>query len=389
MKKLAIFAAAFVLTLGLAQCKKEQPNAQISEGETVHITLNVNNNGSRADVNTSTGHITFNDNDKLYVGYNNAYVGTLDYSTSANKFSGDITISKSGSQRLHFYYLGGSLEPAIDGTEYTVDISDQSENYPVISYGTSNVDYTGGGTYSTTLLNKCALVEFTTNEIPTTTAVSISGMKNKLTVDFNGNTLTPSSEGTGSITLHTESTTSRWAILLPDGEVTTTATAEGYEESESFTIPAINNNDYWTQTNDKNISFTLTEAAATTITLTPSQIGDIFEGESKTINGITITTRYEEDGGSAFLEYNGVGEMYFGCAEFTFSSSERKISKIEVNYTGGAESGGDPYVTESWEVENSAGKFTLSGDPTYSVKWYYYYGEIYEVRSIVFTLSND
>ena len=50
MKKSAIFAAAFVLTLGLAQCKKEQPNAQISEGETVHITVNVNNNGSRADI---------------------------------------------------------------------------------------------------------------------------------------------------------------------------------------------------------------------------------------------------------------------------------------------------------------------------------------------------
>ena len=75
MKKLAIFAAAFVLTLGLAQCKKEQPNAQITEGETVHITVNVNNNGSRADIqDPSTGHYDFKDGDKLYVGYNNAKV---------------------------------------------------------------------------------------------------------------------------------------------------------------------------------------------------------------------------------------------------------------------------------------------------------------------------
>ena len=267
MKKSAIFAAAFVLTLGLAQCKKEQPNAQITEGETVHITVNVNNNGSRADIqDPSSGQYDFKDGDKLYVGYNGACVGTLDYSASI--FSGDITISQSGSQRLHFYYLGGSLEPAIDGTEYTVDISDQTSNYPVISYGTSTKDYsTGKDSYTTVLLNQCALVEFTTNEIPVETAVSISGMKNKLTVDFNGNTLTPSSEGTGSIKLHAESATSRWAILLAnEEEVESTASAEGYDAT-GITIPAINNNDHWTQTNGKNISFTMTEAASTIIVL--------------------------------------------------------------------------------------------------------------------------
>ena len=286
MKKSAIFAAAFVLTLGLAQCKKEQPNAQITEGETVHITVNVNNNGSRADIqDPSTGHYDFKDDDKLYVGYNNAYVGTLDYSTSANKFSGVITISQSGSQRLHFYYLGGGTATQVVGTQqYTVDISDQSENYPVISYGTSNVDYTGTGTYSTTLLNQCALVEFTTNEIPTTTAVSISGMKNKVTVDFNGNTLTPSSEGTGSIKLHAENATSRWAILLAnEEEVESTASAEGYDAT-GITIPAINNNYHWTQANGKNISFTMTEAASTVIDLANVN-SDITVGDGAILTG--------------------------------------------------------------------------------------------------------
>ena len=246
MKKSAIFAAAFVLTLGLAQCKKEQPNAQITEGETVHITVNVNNNGSRADVNTSTGHITFNDNDKLYVGYNNAYVGTLDYSTSANKFIGDITISQSGSQRLHFYYLGGSLEPAIDGTEYTVDISNQSENYPVISYGTSNVDYTGAGTYTTTLLNKCALVKFTLAS-GTTDAVAVGGMMTKATIDFanpNPGVVTPSAAG--EITLHTgASNTEKWAILLSQGAVANAPVAIGNAFlGYTVGVPAIEDNDF-------------------------------------------------------------------------------------------------------------------------------------------------
>jgi len=266
MKKSAIFAAAFVLTLGLAQCKKEQPNAQNIEGETVHITLNVNNNGSRADVNTSTGHITFNDNDKLYVGYDNAYVGTLAYSASTSKFSGEINLTQSGEQPLHFYYLGGGDATQVGETQqYTVDISDQTSNYPVISYGTSTQNYSASlNSYTTTLLNQCALVEFTTNEIPTTTAVSISGMKNKVTVDFNGNTLTPSEER-GTIKLHAESPTSRWAILLSDNAVTTTATAEGYNESDNFTVPSVAINGYLH--GETAISFTLTEAAATIINL--------------------------------------------------------------------------------------------------------------------------
>ena len=284
MKKLAIFAAAFVLTLGLAQCKKEQPNAQNLEGKTVHLTVNVGasagsaTNGSRADIPTpSSGQYDFKDGDKLYVGYNNAKVeGELTYSTTTSSFSGNLTIAQSGSQRLHFYYLGGSLTPTVNGSEYTVDISDQTSNYPVISYGTSNVDYVGAGTYTTTLLNQCALVEFTTNEIPTTTAVSISGMKNKVTVNFNSNTLTPSSEGTGSIKLHTESATSRWAILLAnEEEVVSTASAEGYDAT-GITIPAINNNDHWTQTYGNNISFTMTATPAGPVTYTELVGGEVL-----------------------------------------------------------------------------------------------------------------
>ena len=313
MKKSAIFAAAFVLTLGLAQCKKEQPNAQNIEGETVHITLNVNNNGSRADVNTSTGHITFNDNDKLYVGYDNAYVGTLAYSASTSKFSGEIYLTQSGEQPLHFYYLGGGDATQVGETQqYTVDISDQASNYPVISYGTSTQNYSASlNSYTTTLLNQCALVEFTTNEIPTTTAVSISGMKNKVTVDFNGNTLTPSEER-GTIKLHAESPTSRWAILLSDNAVTTTATAEGYNESDNFTVPSVAINGYLH--GETAISFTLTEAAATIINLanvnsnTTVEDGAILtgtlannvkisiaDGATVTLNGVTINGENDQD----------------------------------------------------------------------------------------------
>ena len=281
MKKLAIFAAAFVLTLGLAQCKKEQPaTPQNTEGNKVHITVNVGN-GSRAGITTpsSSGEYNFNNGDLLYVGYDNACVGTLAYNSETSKFSGNLDLTEAvEAQKLHFYYLGGGAATQVGETQqYTVDISDQTSNYPVISYGTSTKDYsTGKDSYTTVLLNQCALVEFTTNEIPTTTAVSISGMKNKVTVDFNGNTLTPSSEGTGSIKLHAESATSRWAILLAnEEEVESTASAEGYDAT-GITIPAINNNYHWTQANGKNISFTMTATPAGPVIYTELVGGEVL-----------------------------------------------------------------------------------------------------------------
>ena len=75
MKKLAVFVAALVLALGLAQCKKEQPaTPQNTEGNLVHLTVNVGastgsaTNGSRANIDPSNGVISFSDGDKLYVG---------------------------------------------------------------------------------------------------------------------------------------------------------------------------------------------------------------------------------------------------------------------------------------------------------------------------------
>lgn len=120
MKKLTVLAAALVLTLGLAQCKKEQtPTGNATEG--VFITLNVGGgastsstaDGSRVIVDPD-GHqdpdyatVDFEAGDVIYVGYNNAYVGTLTYSNSA--FSGSVNISEGdyGEDNLHFYFLGG------------------------------------------------------------------------------------------------------------------------------------------------------------------------------------------------------------------------------------------------------------------------------------------
>ena len=301
MKKLAIFVAAFVLTLGLAQCKKEQPaTPQNTDANLVHLTVKVGD-GSRADIAdpSASGQYTFKTGDKLYVGYDNTCVGYLVYDNGA--FTGGLELTEATeAQKLHFYYLGGRTATQDGETQqYTVDISDQTSDYPVISCGTSTKDYSASrNSYTTVLLNQCALVEFTTNEIPVGTVVSIGGMKNKVTVDFGNNTLAPSDE-TGSIMLHAASTTSRWAILLPQDGVTTTATAEDYYESCDFNVPAVAINNYLADNNgacfalyntilDMPLTFEAKKANAT-VTLKKQGSAPTVSLEKST-DGVTWTT---------------------------------------------------------------------------------------------------
>ena len=307
MKKLAIFAAAFVLTLGLAQCKKEQPNAQNLEGKTVHLTVNVNNNGSRADIqDPSSGQYDFKDGDKLYVGYNNAKVeGELTYSTTTSSFSGNLTIAQSGSQRLHFYYLGGSLTPTVSGSKYTVDIRNQTSDYPVISYGTSTINYSENvGSYTTTLLNKCALVKFTLAS-GTTDVVAVGGMMTQATIDFaNPGVVTPGAAG--EIKLYAgASDTEKWAILLSQSAVDNAPVAigDGYL-GYMVGVPAIEDNDFApnintidnSETANANVvilnrltnDYTATNDQVLTGTLANNVKISIADGATVTLGGVSI-----------------------------------------------------------------------------------------------------
>lgn len=256
MKKLAVLTAAFLLILGFGQCKKEQPVNQVTEGEPVFITVKVGNDGSKAGVNPNNGKITFNNGDKLYVGYNNACLGYLTYSYNNGSFSGNLNITQSGAQPLHFYYLGGKFATrvSIDAQLYTVDIIDQTATasgvYPVISYGISTTDYSSEmASYATTLFNKCALVKFdvtTSSNAPT----CLKGMNNMVTVDFAENTITNSQKGRGIITL-AAGEGEKWAILLPQDAMGVGETGSAYSAGGDYcgtrgAIPAIENNDYLT-----------------------------------------------------------------------------------------------------------------------------------------------
>lgn len=276
MKKLSTFIVALSLILGMAQCKKQETPAtpQNTEGNLVHLTVKVGN-GSRADVDPSNGIVSFSDGDKLYVGYNNAWVGTLEYSANTNKFSGDLSLSQNGDQPLHFYYLGGNVTHVGETQQYIVDIYEQFFNpYPVISYGTSTTNYSESSTtYSSTLENQCALVEFTTNRILKETNFYIQGINNQVAIDFENNTITTTNT-TGNISLYPETPTNRWAILLPNEEpVTVTVDAVGYNKI-NIDIPDIKKNDFLHGENAVSFELTAMEAGTplTMFALEPATI---------------------------------------------------------------------------------------------------------------------
>ena len=234
---------AFVLLIGMAQCKKEQVTP--SENNGVNITLKVDGGSEKLNVFPSTGAVVFTDGDEIYVGNNGKYVGTLTYSEGL--FQGTIESEDfSTNDYLHFYFVGNkpTSPTALSAgtTTYTVDISDQTAYLPVISYAPSKAKYSPSTTfYTAQLLNKSALVKFVPAEA-TNKPITVLGLNNEVQIDFEHNTLAPTGT-TGGITLYSVSDTEKWAILLAQEAVpNATVTISGYASTVS--LPTITNNMY-------------------------------------------------------------------------------------------------------------------------------------------------
>ena len=272
MKKTSIILAAFVLALGLTQCKKEQAPTTATEENGIRITLDLGSN-SRAQVDpnnpqtngeVSWAPVSFETNDTIYVGYKGSFVGKLGF--NSNKFNGTLDGNKieslgvDGESHLHFYLLGGKgFTPTPTSTGFTVDISDQTDRYPVIAYAASNEAFSvENTTYTAKLKHKASIMKFNVTT-PSSKAICITGMNNKVTLNFN-----PETEGTDegfTYGINTEDgglikmpakdeSNETWAIVLPQGAYEEEG-AEGtvYSEDHSYTgkrpvLPAIQSNKY-------------------------------------------------------------------------------------------------------------------------------------------------
>ena len=242
---------ALAFLAALTQCKKEQVTPA-NDSEAVAITLDIKTDGgTRVDVNTGTGAVTYQSGDVIYVASGGKFVGTLTH--NGTRFAGTITDPTVG-EPLHFYFLGNvtPAETLTAGTTQTcsVVISDQTQRMPVIEYAPSDQNYTdGSGNFTATLLNKCALVKFNVTT-SSTAATCITGFNNKVTVNFSDNTLTNSQEGDGIITL-SAGNGEKWAILLPQNALGAGAEGSAYSVDGVYTgtrgaVPAIPNNGYLT-----------------------------------------------------------------------------------------------------------------------------------------------
>lgn len=250
MKKITLALMAVMLVLGMTQCKKEQtiPTPEPTpDGEVVYISMKVDDGGKHI-VYPGTGAYVFEDGDKIYVGNNGHYVGTLTYGNGT--FSGSIT-SPSTSDYLHFYFTGGKAPAdaptAGSTTSFTVNISDQTSKLPILSYGRSHIKYVNGTTaYGCMLENQCGLVKFV--PIPETpNTIRVSGMKTTATINFATPGITPTNTS-GEVTLYSVNDSEKWAVLLPQNQVENT---EVTVENENYgmkieQVPPILNNMYYT-----------------------------------------------------------------------------------------------------------------------------------------------
>lgn len=265
MKKVCVIIMAVIMAMGLTQCKKKKSSTSTPSSSNVTITVEVvmySFAKFNLDPTGGAGNVTmeFEDGDILYVGNDGKYVGKLKY--SKDRFKGSVDKKKlSQEDYLHFYYLGNKKPEeslsAYSSTECMVNIGYQFEKYAVVAYGRSTELYSKSNkAYEAMLYNKCALVKFTTQSIKPTNPVQITGMNNMVTVDFAANigdetvgepfSYSVDAETNGAIVLNPVSDVERWAILLPQPEVTNAmASANGYVTETPFTVPEIDANGYY------------------------------------------------------------------------------------------------------------------------------------------------
>lgn len=292
-KNAKILLLAFVFLLGLTQCKKKIAPVSNNTAESVYITLNLGD-ASKVQVeleftDPDTGEkyakVKFEQGDRIYVGNNGKYCGYLDYTSTGENtgyFSGTVAPT-SEDDYLHLYFMGNKTpiivadtyttgdKPTVNGysvtpatldnntTTFSVNVTDQTAKYPVISYAHSTKLYKSGlTTYSAKLQNYCSIMKFTTNGsgLSMDNPVTISGMFNKVTVNFAANNGATTGDpysfakmgvtDEGDITLHAETATERWAIVLPNSDRPTSgASAQGCYSLTNLTIPRIERNMYY------------------------------------------------------------------------------------------------------------------------------------------------
>lgn len=310
------FVMALAMVLGLAQCKKEQPAQNETEGVFITLTLDGGNSNSRVNVDPTGNNglynyatVQYEEGDVIYVGYNGSYVGQLTCQSGNTTFSGNINVTEEqATQPLDLYFLGGKdfALPTIDeeNNTATLVISDQTASYPVISYARSTYQ---NGSHHAKLMNKCSIMKFNVTT-PSNAAICIEGMNNQVSVNFGTNAFTYGQINGGLIKMKggSGSPAMKWAIVLPNSESTTTTayTEDGnYIASISTTIDPIVANNYYDSGIGMNVNtINPTGPLATPLTFEAKTAGATVKLK-KGLNAPNVTLEYSTDG-STWTSYS-------------------------------------------------------------------------------------
>lgn len=250
MKKISIFLMALSVLMTLTQCKKKDFQVIPANGKATFITLNVNND-SKVNVNTANGQVGFEKYDVIYAVSKGKFVGTLAHNGEC--FSGDIQGAVEG-EPLHFYFFGNTNPDYLkvgESTSCSVRIDDQTEKLPVISFGITNEDFSEScSNYTAFLLNKCALVKFEVSTTSDDEPTCLSGLNNKVDIDFT-NVMFHCGKVDGGVIKLKPGSGERWAILLPqddmdEGDEGTAFSADYRYLGKRPAMGAVYNNDYVT-----------------------------------------------------------------------------------------------------------------------------------------------
>ena len=355
LRKGTMLLLALAIVLGTTQCKKRIETVTTNGGDSILLTLKVNNGGKHHidpstlgtdyvpiyfDAKTNTTH-----GDYIYVGNGSNYIGTLecivpsDYYGNGAVFQGTIS-GVNNDDVLHFYFVGGltpskTLEAGTT-TDFTVDISNQSSKLPVLSYTTAV--YNGSNSISCNLHNKCALVEFKFTT-PTIKKVKISNMYSEAKIDFTQPGFTPT-EKLDAITLYKTDNTRKWAVLMLGKErysmgmvYNRTDSYEGdidiYDYYDGVTIPELTeSNNYFygssaisvnnSETNKNNRVFVVSENGNVVVQFAPGNL--MYKKSTGTWSFMThqydVIEKAATEVGEDYALKDTVNHFGWGCTGF-------------------------------------------------------------------------
>jgi len=319
MKRLSLVLVSVALMLGMAQCKKNVETVSEGIGNQSFtdgiIRLKVNDGGKLA-VFPHTGGVYYTEGDVIHVASGGAYKGTLTFHDGY--FTNFVGTAPDNGDELYFYYLGGKTPSESTGAStLTVNISDQTTGYPVISYGASNETYSeANAEYTATLNNVGALVKFDVTSSSSKAATCITGMYNQVSFALSSSSVgtpTPSKADTDGIIKLPAGSGERWAVLLPqdavsEGILGSAYTPDGHYYGSRGAVPAIKANDYLSN--------------GITVSLSPTEIG-VLRGQF-TVNGDGTRVRFSKGN----LQYqSSTATWRFAASQFT------KIGNVTANAT--------------------------------------------------------